>query len=192
MTHAPITADDPEVVVAHIRGRAYPVPAVCGVLVPSNGLGTKREPSGGPPRFYIHAEVGVRDGQPHFRSVSITCEAEVTPRELQYVPWTVVAEAAILSNVASTKVEREQIQSSRTRDVAASRARTQRALDSSGGRQDRRSPRSDERLREVLRLRAEAEAKGLRYSAYVADRLNYSEAYVRRLAKMARDRGLTP
>ena len=98
---------------------------------------------------------------------------------------------AVVAATSPRSDERAAVQSARKRDRDKARARRTRELVSEtvpdGGRVYRKG--TSELLDEVERLRVEAEAQGLPYARFVGERLGYtSDAYVRRLAKKARDR----
>lgn len=179
-----------DVDVALVGDRRYVVPSICQVAVTDSSFRAVSDDEQAP-RFHVSVEVGVRDGQPHFRSVNIQCYDAVTPRELQRLPWARIAEAAVVANATGEQAQRSAVQSALRRDAGARRVRSSRTAHAENeGHRSQRQAVTDERLRTVLRLRAEAERHGLRYDAYVGRKLGYTPAHVRRLVATAKTKGI--
>lgn len=146
-------------------------------------------------RWQLEVDCTVSAGRVAFQRVELVVHGEaMTPGEVQRLPWGQLATWAAESHAASTPAERlaarESLQSA-TRAAARRESRRRRrhgdrVTDVADGRAQRSATDAD-KLHQVLELRAEAEAAGEPYASYVAERMGYSTAYVRRLAKQARD-----
>lgn len=172
-----------EFVVASVGDRTYAVPKVCTVLIHD----TVNDETEGSPRYELSAEVTVVDGQPRYRRLELTCWQPMTAREVQALRWGRIAEAALencavdsTGRRAPSDVYASRSTSRRREQKAASRRRT------AEGTKVQRSPVSEDRLREVVALRAEAQAKGApRWDLYAKRKSGYEAGYLRQLASRA-------
>lgn len=129
--------------------------------------------------FHIHApdevpvaevtvKVEVVEGRPRFKTIELTASGTLAPQDVQRLPWARWAKGAL----------------ERVRDplgVNVARTTARRAATGAG----RRSI-TPERLREVLDLKAEAQAAGApRWDVYVGKKLSLNEDYVRQLGARA-------
>lgn len=189
VTTSMTSSTDTEVEVARVGDRSYVVPAVCKVAIPSNRLpGTADDDDGEAPAFHVSIEVGVNDGDAVIRHVEVHAYRPLTPADVQRIPWAQVMEAALVANAATNTADRRQVLEVRKRE----KARRARATTRDVGGSSARWAVTDDRLLEVVRLKAEAQDQGLRWDTYAADCLGYSPAYMRRLGVQAKRAGLTP
>lgn len=144
-------------------------------------------------RWQLSVGCTATDGRIGYNRVELVVLGEpLTPAEVQRLPWGKLATWAAESNAATTSAARleareviERQGRAATRRDSRRRVRgAERALEAGRAL---RTATDDAKLRRVLELRAEAERAGVPYSPYVAERMGYSTAYVRRLAKRARD-----
>lgn len=159
--------------VARVGDSTYLVPGVCKVAV--------AYPPDEEAAFHVSVEVGVVDGEARIRYAEVIAYSPMTPLEVQRIPWAEVMEAAVVANSASDSDTRKAVAEARVRE----RRRSERAHRRELGAPPKRSSVTDERLAEVLQLKATAQASGRRWDTAAAKELNYSPAYVRRLGVMA-------
>lgn len=177
----PTAATGSEVVVAQVGDRTFYAPEVCPIVTVQPG-------------FELSATVKIVDGRPRFRELTVRQQgAPLSPLDLQRLPWARIAEAAVEWNATVVqggerhRAPRQDLREQRTR---ARRADARRAVPSEGAARQRTAVDVD-KLTEVMRLRAEARQKGLpRWDHYVAKHMNYSSAYVRKLASRANQEGI--
>ncbi|WP_426572152.1 hypothetical protein [Aquihabitans sp. McL0605] len=113
--------------------------------------------------------VEVVDRRPRFTSVKLDMHRPMSPVEVQRLPWGRIAEGA-LEDAART----------------ADGARSPREVHEARQKERRGRQRvSEDRLREILRLKAEAQAQGVAWDEYAAERLDLKRAYVRQLGSRA-------
>lgn len=182
-----------EVVICRLGDRTYAVPRECSVAISSQNLGRKGRRSSGRPRwddhlFYVSATVRVVDGRPMILRASVQAERGlVPPAAMAAIPWAEVAEHALIKNATSEPEMRRRVAEQRRKDLAAAAGRVQ--YRNMFPKQERR-PVTNEVLRRVLELRAEAEHAGVPYGPYVAEGLGagYSVRWARDLARLAAKR----
>lgn len=173
-----------QLVVGEVGGRTYLVPAECKVAISSDNLGTRsrgRRARWDEMAFHVSATVRVGDDrQPRIVSASVDAYRPLSPAELQMIPWGLVAEHALIANATREPADRAALLEERRR------ARESRGRGERRGAPITRQPVTRERLRQVLALREEAQALGVRWDTYAAPRLGLeSPASARRLASRA-------
>lgn len=136
--------------------------------------------------YELSVEVRIVDGDPRFREVVLRCFDPMAPLDLQRLPWARIAEGAVAANAVEDasrqRASGAQVLKARARARKAA-ARRARAEDDTAMPGRRRV--SQDRLDEVLRLRAEAQNLGVRWDTYAEDKTGYSATYLRKLASRA-------
>lgn len=174
-----------EVTVALVDGQPYTVPSVCSGVVgePSSAEGDS------PPRWWVSADIGVANGQAHYRSVTVQADHPLSPADLQRIPWRQVAEAIIVTNAAETSAGRASVGKARKQAEGKEAARRHREATRPPRR---RRQHTDAFLVDLLERKAEAQADPAipRYDLALASQLGYSPNHVRKLVAEAVERGL--
>jgi len=160
------------VVVARIGDRTFYAPEVCRLFT--------HDRDG---EWQLQAEVGIVDGHPLFRQIMLRPFRPLSPLEVQRLPWSKLAEAAIESNAVEDVAGKRR--RAKGREVRNERVRAKRRRSYEPMRAPSRTPVTHEKLDEIMKLREEAQRKGLRWDTYAAERLNYTPAYLRKLAGRA-------
>lgn len=156
-----------DVVVADVGGKVFTVPVECEALMPVP-LGLDDDT---PPDMHVHVVIRMRNGTPHITSATITPYAgPLSPRQLAGIPWRLLAEGALIRNVSSDRDERLAV-------VKERRRLTREAFDAEHSIAE-----------EAPKLKAEAQALGIRWDTYAAEHTGYSANYLRQLvARLERE-----
>lgn len=164
--------------IATVGDRQYVVPERCV------GWTMLTEDVDGEDVPYAEVDYAVRvvEGRAAFTSVKLTAHRPLTPHEMQRIPWGRLAEGAI-EDKARSDGQRDPKEVHRAR-------KQQRRTEGGTAPGGRYQTMTDDRLREIVALRDEAQALGVRWDVYAGERLGYNPAYLRRLYGQAKRNGL--